>query len=193
MQSISRIYHRTSQKVNLLYRKLNLDTLLVEEKYPIGSIVQGTVTHIADHAVFIQFEDGTVGRIHKAELFWSNSDVAPRLYFNERSVIEAVVIEIPKPYKWISLSRKYLQQNPWEFCEQLQKYPIKEKYSICTKVAGPVRNVIDSGIFIEIEPGINGFLSTSMPELMGAYDEIEAIISEINVAERQISLDHSAQ
>ena len=164
---------------------------LVEEKYPIGSIVRGTVIHTADHAVFIKFEDGTEGRIHKADLFWSNSDVAPRLYFDEDDVIEAVVIEIPKSYKWISLSPKYLQQNPWEFCEQLQKYPIKEKYPICTKVTGPVRNVIDSGIFVEIEPGINGFLSTSMPKLMNSHDEIEAIISKINVAERRISLDLS--
>lgn len=155
----------------------------VKKKYPSGSIVQGTVSYVADHAVFVKLEEEVEGRILKTELFWGNSDVLPSHYFKQGDEIKAVVIETLKKVKRISLSLKLLELDPWK-----QTHSIKQKYPIGAKITGPIRNEIDSGVFVEIEPGINGFLPTSMPELLSAYGEVEVTISEVNIPERQISL-----
>ena len=158
----------------------------VKKKYPLGSVVGGTVSHVADHAVFVKLEEDVEGRIPKAELFWGNSDVLPSRHFKQGGEIQVIVVDTSKEDKRISLSLKSLKPNPWELRERT--HLIEQKYPIGTKITGPIRNKIDSGVFIEIEPGINGFLPTPMPELLSAYGEVEATIFEINAAERQISL-----
>ncbi len=157
------------------------------KKYSFGSTIRGIVSHVADHAVFVKLEEGVEGRILKTELFWGNSDVLPSRHFEQGDELEVVVIDtFEKEDKRISLSLKLLEPNPWELGEET--HLIKQKYLIGTKITGSIRNEIDSGVFVEIEPGINGFLPTPMPELLSAYGEVEATIFEINVAERQISL-----
>ena len=110
----------------------------------------------------------------------------PSRHFKQGGEIQVIVVDTSKEDKRISLSLKSLKPNPWELQERT--HLIEQKYPIGTKITGPIRNKIDSGVFIEIEPGINGFLPTPMPELLSAYGEVEATIFEINAAERQISL-----
>ena len=154
-----------------------------EKKHPIHSTVRGTVTHIADHAVFLKLEEGITGRIHKSDLSWGNSDVVPSRHVNEGEEIEAVVIGHPKADEWIPLSTKSLQGDPWPSLDQ--------RYPIGSEITGPVRSVIGSGVFVEIEPGFNGFLPTSALELLRIDEKVTATISEINSVGRKISLSRS--
>ena len=151
----------------------------VEGKYPIGSTVEGAVTSTTDYGVFLKLEEGLTGMIHKSELSWIPNNKGP-FDFNQGEEINAVVLEVSKEDKRISLGHKQLQPNPWE--------RVKEKSPVGTKITGSVVNITDFGVFVEIEPGINGLIRMSAPESLKDGDEVEAIISDINVERQEITL-----
>ncbi|MBR6480220.1 MAG: S1 RNA-binding domain-containing protein, partial [Thermoguttaceae bacterium] len=122
----------------------------VEEKYPIGSKVKGTVVNVMGYGVFIKLEEGIEGLVHISEMSWTKRINHPNEILSVGDEIEVVVLGINKEKQEISLGIKQTQANPWETIEQ--KYP---EGSIIT---GTVRNLTTYGAFVEIEEGIDGLL-----------------------------------
>jgi len=162
----------------------------VEEKYAIGSQVSGTVVNIVNYGVFVQLEEAVEGLIHVSEMAWTRRNVAPSRIVSKGDEIEAIVLEISKEDKRISLGIKQLQPNPWELLEQ--------KYPVGTKIAGRIRNLTNFGAFVEIEEGIDGLIHTSdlswtdrgsnPQEMLKEGDEVEVVVLQIDASERRVSL-----
>ena len=162
----------------------------IEEKYPIGSTVHGVVVNIVNYGAFLQLEEGVEGLIHVSEMAWTRRNVAPSRIVNKGDKIEAVVLEISREDKRISLGLKQLQQNPWELLE--------ERAPVGSKIMGRVRNLTNFGVFVEIEPGIDGLIHTSdlswtkrgaaANEALKEGSEIEVVVLQIDAAERRVSL-----
>ena len=125
----------------------------VEEKYPVGSKVKGTVVNVMGYGVFIKLEEGIEGLVHISEMSWTKRINHPNEMLSVGDEIEVVVLGINKDKQEISLGIKQTQANPWETIEQ--KYP---EGSIIT---GTVRNLTNYGAFVEIEEGIDGLLHVS--------------------------------
>ena len=162
----------------------------VEEKYPIGSRVSGEVVNIVNYGVFVQLEEAVEGLIHVSEMAWTRRNVAPSRIVSKGDEIEAIVLEISKEDKRISLGIKQLQPNPWEILEQ--------KYPVGTKITGRIRNLTNFGAFVEIEEGIDGLIHTSdlswtdrgsnPQELLKEGEEVEVVVLQIDASERRVSL-----
>lgn len=162
----------------------------VEEKYAIGSKVAGTVVNIVNYGVFVQLEEAVEGLIHVSEMAWTRRNVAPSRMVSKGTEIEAIVLEISKEEKRISLGIKQLQQNPWELLEQ--------KYPVGTKITGRIRNLTNFGAFVEIEEGIDGLIHTSdlswtertsnPQDMLKEGDEVEVVVLQIDASERRVSL-----
>ena len=162
----------------------------IEEKYPIGATVRGVVVNIVNYGAFLQLEEGVEGLIHVSEMAWTRRNVAPSRIVNKGDEIEAVVLEISREDKRISLGLKQLQQNPWELLE--------ERAPVGSKINGRVRNLTNFGVFVEIEPGIDGLIHTSdlswtkrgaaANEALKEGSEIEVVVLQIDAAERRVSL-----
>ena len=162
----------------------------VEEKYPVDSTVRGTVVNIVNYGAFLQLEEGVEGLIHVSEMAWTRRNVAPSRIVNKGDEIEAVVLEISREDKRISLGIKQLQQNPWELLE--------ERYPVGTKITGRIRNLTSFGAFVEIETGIDGLIHTSdlswtkrgaaSNDFLKEGSEIEVVVLQIDAAERRVSL-----
>ena len=162
----------------------------IEEKYPVGSTVHGVVVNIVNYGAFLQLEEGVEGLIHVSEMAWTRRNVAPSRIVNKGDDIEAVVLEISRADKRISLGLKQLQQNPWELLEQ--------RSPVGSKIIGRIRNLTSFGAFVEIEPGIDGLIHTSdlswtkrgaaANEALKEGSEIEVIVLQIDAAERRVSL-----
>ncbi len=162
----------------------------IEEKYPVGSTVRGVVVNIVNYGAFLQLEEGVEGLIHVSEMAWTRRNVAPSRIVNKGDEIEAVVLEISRDDKRISLGLKQLQQNPWELLE--------ERSPVGSKITGRIRNLTSFGAFVEIEPGIDGLIHTSdlswTKRGVAANDElkegseIEVVVLQIDAAERRVSL-----
>jgi len=162
----------------------------IERKYPVGSTVRGVVVNIVNYGAFLQLEEGVEGLIHVSEMAWTRRNVAPSRIVNKGDEIEAIVLEISREDKRISLGLKQLQQNPWELLE--------ERSPVGSKITGRIRNLTSFGAFVEIEPGIDGLIHTSdlswtkrgaaANEELKEGSEIEVVVLQIDAAERRVSL-----
>ena len=180
-----------SEKISLGLKQKTPDPWeTVEEKYAVGSRVKGTVVNIVNYGVFVQLEEAVEGLIHVSEMAWTRRNVAPSRIVSKGDEIEAIVLEISKEDKRISLGIKQLQQNPWELLEQ--------KYPVGTKITGRIRNLTNFGAFVEIEEGIDGLIHTSdlswtdrgsnPQELLKEGEEVEVVVLQIDASERRVSL-----
>lgn len=164
----------------------------IDKKYPEGSRVQGKVVSIADYGAFIELEKGVEGLIHISEMSWTQHIKHPSQLVEKGQVIECVVLNINKTDKKVSLGVKQLENDPWK--------DIAARYPSGSKHKGVVRNLTNFGVFIELEPGIDGLVHISdlswtdkvahPNEVVAKGDELDVVILSIDYENRRISLGH---
>ncbi len=164
----------------------------IDHKYPENERVQGKVVSIADYGAFIELEKGVEGLVHISEMSWTQHIKHPSQLVEKNEVIECVVLNINKDEKKVSLGVKQLQEDPWE--NLLDRYPIGSKHK------GVVRNLTNFGVFVELEPGIDGLVHISdlswtekinhPSEVVAKGDELEVSILSVDFDNRRISLGH---
>lgn len=164
----------------------------IDAKYPEGAKVQGKVVSIADYGAFIELEKGVEGLIHISEMSWTQHIKHPSQLVDKNQVIECIVLNINKTEKKVSLGVKQLENDPWKELEI--KYPSGSRHK------GIVRNLTNFGVFIELEPGIDGLVHVSdlswtdkvthPSEVVSKGDELEVVILSIDFENRRISLGH---
>jgi small subunit ribosomal protein S1 len=161
----------------------------VEEKYPVGSVVEGKVVNITDYGVFIKLEEGVEGLLHISELSWTGKIKHPSEIIATGDTLKVKVIDIKKDEQKISFSLRQLEPNPWP--------EIEKKYPAGTVVTGKVYHITDFGAFVEIEKGIDGLLHISNisntpikhpSEVLRKGQKIEVMILEIDPENKKISL-----
>jgi small subunit ribosomal protein S1 len=164
----------------------------IDNKYPEGRIVQGKVVSIADYGAFIELEKGVEGLVHISEMSWTQHIKHPSQLVEKNQVIECVILNINKDEKKVSLGVKQLESDPWK--EITARYPLNSRHK------GVVRNLTNFGVFVELEPGIDGLVHISdlswtdkvnhPTEVVNKGDEIEVIILSVDFDNRRISLGH---
>jgi len=162
----------------------------VEKKYPIGSKVKGKVTSLAEYGAFVELEKGVEGLIHVSEMSWTKPIHHPAQILKVDQIVEAVVLNIDKENRRISLGLKQTEPDPWSLVE--------EKYSVGQRVKGRVKSLKDFGAFVEIEEGIEGLIRnidlswtkkiTHPREVLKKNQKIEAVILNIDQENRRIGL-----
>lgn len=164
----------------------------IDGKYPEKIHVQGKVVSIADYGAFIELEKGVEGLVHISEMSWTQHIKHPSQLVEKNQVIECVVLNINKDERKVSLGVKQLQSDPWE--DLLERYPVGSKHK------GVVRNLTNFGVFVELEPGIDGLVHISdmswtdkvnhPSEIVNKGDELEVVILSVDFDNRRISLGH---
>jgi small subunit ribosomal protein S1 len=146
--------NREKEKISLgLKQKEPSPWDAVEDRYPVGMRLKGTVVNVMTYGAFIKLEEGIEGLVHISEMSWTKRVNHPNEILNAGDEIEVVVLQINKERQEISLGIKQTQDNPWE--------QVDEKYPLGKEVKGIVRNLTNYGAFIEIEDGIDGLLHVS--------------------------------
>jgi len=164
----------------------------IQEKYPEGMKVQGRVVSIADYGAFIELEKGVEGLIHISEMSWTQHIKHPSQLVEKDDVVECIVLNINEDEKKISLGVKQLTTDPW--ADILERFPIGSKHQ------GMVRNLTNFGVFVELEPGIDGLIHVSdlswedkiehPNEVVKKDQEIEVAILGVDFDNRRITLGH---
>ncbi len=164
----------------------------IEEKYPAGTKVRGKVVSLADYGAFIEIEKGIEGLIHISEMSWTQHIKHPSQVVSMGQMIDAVILNLDIEEKKISLGMKQLEPDPWE--NLILKYPSDSRHS------GIVRNLTNFGVFVELEPGVDGLVHISdlswtkkirhPGEIVKKGDKIDIVILGIDVEQRRISLGH---
>ena len=166
---------------------------LLEEKYPIGSVIKGQVRNVTDFGIFVGVEEGVDGLVHVSDISWTQRVKHPGELFKKGDEVEAVVLNIDVENERFSLGIKQLQQDPWD--------TLAERTPVGSRVKGRVTKVADFGAFVEIEPGIEGLVHVSElkeervdnpRDVVTENQEVEVKIIDINTQDRKVALSMKA-
>ena len=164
----------------------------IGEKYETGTKVNGKVVSLTDYGAFIEIEKGIEGLIHISEMSWTQHVKHPSQIVSMGQVVDAVVLNIDKDSKKLALGMKQLDPDPWE--DLMKKYPVDSQHK------GIVRNLTNFGVFVELEPGVDGLVHISdlswtkkirhPGEFVKKGDELEVVVLSIDPEQRRIALGH---
>lgn len=122
----------------------------IEARYAVKSVHNGEVVNIMNYGAFVKLEDGIEGLVHVSEMSWTKTPANPGELVKLGQKVRVMVLEINHEKQEISLGMKQAEKNPWD--------DIQNRFSIGTRVKGPVTNLTNYGVFLEIEDGIDGLL-----------------------------------
>lgn len=153
-----------------------------------GAVVTGKVKNITDYGVFVDL-GGLDGLLHISDLVWGRIK-HPSEAVKPGEEIQVQILKFDKEKMRISLGRKQLLSDPWA--------TVPERFPVGSRIHGKVMGVTDYGIFVQIEPGIEGLVHVSEmswskrakhpSKLVNAGDEVEVVVLELNSEQRRISL-----
>ena len=154
----------------------------------VGQLRKGVVKNIADFGVFVDL-GGVDGLLHISDLSWGRISHPSEIVRLDQE-IECVVIGVDKKSEKISLGLKQKTSSPWE--------DVENRYPIGARVKGKVVNVMNYGVFVRLEDGIEGLVHISEMswtkrlahpgEMLNLGDEIEVIVLNVNREKQEISL-----
>jgi small subunit ribosomal protein S1 len=162
----------------------------IEIKYPEGTRVTGKVVSVKSFGAFVEIEPGVEGLVHISEMSWTKKIADARKILKVGDSINAIVLELDKENKRISLGMKQMDANPW--------LTIEDRYPMGTVLTRKVKSLTAFGAFVEIEEGIDGLIHISdiswtkriyhPREVYRKNQDVEAIILSIDRAQHRIAL-----
>ena len=157
-----------------------------------GKVTHGVVKNITDYGVFVDL-GGVDGLLHITDISWGRVN-HPSEYFNVADEIEVVVLKFDPAAERVSLGYKQKSPDPWA--------DVVDRYPLGSKVKGKVVSLADYGAFVELEEGVEGLIHVSEmswtkkvrnpSKILSVGDEVEAVVSDVNVPNRRISLSLKA-
>ncbi len=162
----------------------------VAGKYPPGTMVDGTVRNLTNYGAFIEIEEGIDGLLHISDMSWTRKIGHPNEVLEKGQQISCQVLNVDQDRKRIALGLKQLKEDPWET-------DIPGRYGPNDVVNGKVTKLTNFGVFVELEPGLEGLLHISEladhkvdspEEVVKVGDEIEVKILRVDRGERKIGL-----
>lgn len=164
----------------------------IGEKYDEGETVEGKVVSITNYGAFVELEKGIEGLVHISEMSWTRHINHPSQMVSLGQLVEVKILNIDEEDKKISLGMKQLEPDPWD--------GISDRYPAGTVLTGTVRNITNFGVFVEIEPGIDGLVHISdlswtkkvrhPGDMVKKGQDMDVQILNIDEDRRRISLGH---
>lgn len=126
---------------------------LIEEKYPIGSIVKGVVKDFGNFGAYIEIEDGIEGFLHVADISWTQRISNPQEALRKGQTLRLKVLNIDKRNRFLELGLKQMRPNPWD--------EIARKIPPGTHIKAVVKEPTERGVVVEVDRGLEGFVPQS--------------------------------
>lgn len=182
---------KVNKRISLGLRQIEPNPWLsIEESYPVGMRVEGTVRNLTDFGAFVELNDGIDGLIHVSDMSWTKRVRHPSEVLKRGDKVEAVVLHTDKTNRRISLGLKQSQPDPWQSS-------VLDKYRVGMDVKAKVVRLTDFGAFVELEDGVEGLLHISelshervaKPEDIVSIDqELSLKIIKLDANERKLGL-----
>ncbi len=153
-----------------------------------GDKVHGFVKNVTEYGAFVDL-GGIDGLLHLTDLSWGRVK-HPSDMLKPDQELDVVILKFDKEKQRISLGLKQLMPDPW--------VNASEKYPAGGKVKGKVVGVVDYGVFVELEQGIEGLVHVSEmswnkkpthpSKLVKVGDEVDVVVLDIKPSDRRVSL-----
>ena len=158
----------------------------------VGDKVKGKVVVMADYGAFVEIAPGVEGLIHVSEMSWSLHLRSAQDFLKVGDEVEAVIINLNREDRKMSLGIKQLKDDPWKDIEV--KYPVGSRHQ------AKVRNFTSFGVIVELEEGVDGLIHISdlswtkkikhPTEFTQIGANIEVVVLDIDTVNRRLSLGH---
>ncbi|RPI93519.1 MAG: S1 RNA-binding domain-containing protein [Spirochaetales bacterium] len=159
----------------------------IREKLKVGDLVTGTISSLQNFGLFVDL-GGVEALVPRVEVSWSRSSGMDGFAVGDE--VRAIVLSIDWGNRRHSLSIRQALPHPWDNIG---------KYAPGMDISGTVTNIIKSGAFVELEPGIEGFLPISKMSHTRRVNKPEDAVSigssvtvkiiDIDAIEKKISLE----
>ena len=162
----------------------------VAERYPPGTVVSGTVRNLTNYGAFIEIEEGIDGLLHVSDMSWVRKVSNPNEVVKKGDKVTCVVLNVDQERKRVALGLKQMANDPWEG-------DIPSKYKPGQVCKGKVTKLTNFGVFVELEPGLEGLLHISElsddkvdnpEEIVKVGDELEVKVLRVETKDRKIGL-----
>lgn len=174
-------------------RELIKELSQVLAKIKVGDIFQGEVTGVMPFGLFVRIADRRglkreetpiplEGLVHISEISWEKVD-DPSKFYKQGDKLKVKVLAVDKNSGKLNLSAKQLQADPWMV--------IETKYPLDTKVKGEVIRLAPFGVFVNLEPGIEGLIHISKipaEKILKVGDKVDCFVESIDKENRRMSL-----
>jgi small subunit ribosomal protein S1 len=172
----------------ILEEELHAKRAELMEKLSEGQIIHGTVKNVTEYGAFVDL-GGIDGLLHLTDLSWGRikhpSDVV-----KPDQELDVIILKFDKEKQRVSLGLKQLMKDPW--IDAAEKYPAGGKYH------GKVVGIVDYGVFVELEQGIEGLVHVSEmswskkmqhpSKVVKVGDEVDVVVLDIKPSDRRVSL-----
>ena len=163
----------------------------VAGKYPPGTMVEGVVRNLTNYGAFIEIEEGIDGLLHVCDMSWTRKIGHPSEVLEKGERVSCQVLNVDQERKRIALGLKQMKRTT------RGRATSPAATSPATSVKGKVTKLTNFGVFVELEPGLEGLLHISEladhkvdspEEVVKVGDEIEVKILRVDRGERKIGL-----
>ena len=163
----------------------------LEEKYAVGSIIEGRVRNLTDFGAFIEIEDGIDGLVHVSNLSWTKRIKHPSEVLKKGEKVKAIVLGVEPENRRLSLGVKQLQPDVWD--------TFFAQHRVGDVIKGKTLRTAQFGAFVEIAEGVEGLChvseavdDTGKQITLEVGDEHEFKIVKMNQEEKKVGLSIKA-
>ncbi|MFQ5446513.1 MAG: S1 RNA-binding domain-containing protein, partial [Saprospiraceae bacterium] len=180
---------REDRKMSLSIKQLSKDPWEeLEERYPVGSRHTVKVKNLTQYGVFIELEDGIGGMIHISDLSWTKRYSHPSEFTKVGESIDAIILEIDKANRKLSLGHKQTEENPWDTFENV--FPVGSYHE------GTVVRRDDRGAIVQLPHGLEAFAPAKhLKKEDGNMAEVEDVlifkVIEFNRDDKRLLVSHT--
>ncbi|RMF82024.1 MAG: 30S ribosomal protein S1 [Planctomycetota bacterium] len=162
----------------------------VAQKYPPGTVVEGTVRNLTNYGAFIEIEEGIDGLLHVSDMSWTKKVSHPSEMVKKGDKIRCVVLSVDQEKMRVALGLKQMTEDPWVRA-------VPERYQPGMVVRGKVTKITNFGVFVELESDLEGLLHVSEladhkvenpQDEVKIGDEIDVKILRVDTVDRKIGL-----
>lgn len=149
------------RRISLGIKQLEPDPwTTVEQRYSVGSVVEGRVRKLTDFGAFVEIEEGIDGLVHISDISWTKRIKHPSEVLKKGQLVQAAVLHINAAARRLSLGIKQLQPDAWEV--------FFRSHQVGDTVRGRVCRAANFGVFVELAEGVEGLCHNS--EIPGGLD-----------------------
>jgi small subunit ribosomal protein S1 len=162
----------------------------VAKKYPTGMQVSGVVRNLTNYGAFIEIEEGIDGLLHVSDMSYVRKVSNPSEVVQKGQKVTCVVLSVDQERKRVALGLKQMGKDPWEG-------DIPDRFRPGQKVKGKITKLTNFGVFVELEPGLEGLLHISElsenkiespEEVVKVGDEVDVKVLRVDTKDRKIGL-----
>ncbi|MBI3821031.1 MAG: 30S ribosomal protein S1 [Planctomycetes bacterium] len=162
----------------------------VDQRYPVGTVIEGRVRNLTTYGAFIEIEEGIDGLLHVSDMSWTKKISHPAEVVRKGETIRCVILSVDSEKKRIALGLKQLNADPWQDS-------IPANYHVGDLVSGLITKITNFGAFVQLEDDLEGLIHiteladhkiSSPEEVVKLGMKVEARVIKVDTEERKLGL-----